>query len=150
MGAAPPWRTGAPTRRPTHPSSLVCPSAATPVRRTRVCFSGGWWPPPGDPRPPPGDPLSPSGDPAASCTTGTVTCVAPNALGTVCPSLPVRSCWCVRGHRPSLALVDGPYRLSCAKSRTLSLTITVPYIYKNLDTMLTISEHLCEGLMVSL
>jgi len=85
----------------------------------------------------------PPGDPAASRTTGTVTCVAPNALSTVCPSLPVHSCWCVRGHRPTLALVDGPYRLSCAKSRTLSLTFTVPYIYKNLDTMLTISEHLC-------
>jgi hypothetical protein len=99
---------------------------------------------------PPGDPLSPPGDPAASCTTGTVTCVAPNAMSTVCPSLPVRSCWCVRGHRPTLALVDGAYRLSRAKSRTLSLTLTVPYIYKNYDTMLTISEHLCVGLMVSL
>jgi hypothetical protein len=79
-----------------------------------------------------------------------VTCVAPNALSTVCPPLPVRSCWRVRGHRPTLALADGPYRLSRAKSRTLSLTLTVPYIYKNYDTMLTISEHLCEGLMVSL
>ena len=85
----------------------------------------------------------PPGDPAASRTTGTVTCVAPNAQSTVCPSLPVHSCWCVRGHRPTLTLVDGPYRLSRAKSRTLSLTFTVPYIYKNLDTKLTISEHLC-------
>jgi len=102
------------------------------------------------PWPPPGDPLSLPGDPAASCTTGTVTCVAPNALSTVCPSLPVRSCWCVRGHRPSLALADGPCRRSRAKSRTLSLTYTVPYIYFFFDTMLTISEHLCEGLMVSL
>jgi hypothetical protein len=143
VGAAPPWRTGAPTRRPTHRSSLVCLSAATPVRRTRVCFSGGRWPPPGDP-------LSPTGDPVASCTTGTVTCVGPNALSTVCPSLPVRSCWRVRGHRPTLALVDGAYRPSRAKSRTLSLELTVPYIYKNYDTMLTISEHLCVGLMVSL
>jgi hypothetical protein len=143
VGAAPLWRTGAPTRRPTHPSSLVCPSAATPVRRTRVCLSGGRWPPPGDP-------LSPPGDLAASCTTGTVTCVAPNAMSTVCPSLPVRSCWCVRGHRPTLALVDGPCRRSRAKSRTLSLQLTVPYIYRNYDTMLTISEHLCVGLMVSL
>ena len=150
MGAAPLWRAGAPTRRPTHRPSPVCLSAAAPVRRTRVCLSGGGCPPPGDPRSPQGDPLSPPGDPAASCTTGTVTCVAPNALSTVCPSLPVRSCWCVRGHRPTLALADGPYRLSRAKSRTLSLTLTVPYIYKNYDTMLTISEHLCEGLMVSL
>jgi hypothetical protein len=97
-----------------------------------------------------GDPLAPPGHPAASCTTGTVTCVAPNAMSTVCPSLPVRSCWCVRGHRPTLSLVDGPCRRSRAKSRTLSLTLTVPYIYRNHDTMLTISEHLCEGLMVSL
>ena len=143
MSAAPLGRTGAPTRRPTHRPSPVCPSAASPVRRTRVFLSGGEWPPPADHWRPPGDP-------AASCTTGTVTCVAPNALSTVCPSLPVHSCWCVRGHRPTLALVDGPYRLSGAKSRTLSPKLTVPYIYKNYDTMLTISEHLCKGLSVSL
>jgi hypothetical protein len=121
----------------------VCLSAATPVRRTRVCLSGGGCPPPRDPlaTPPP---------PVLLVLVLAVTCVAPNALSTVCPPLPVRSCWRVRRHRPTLALVDGPYRLSRAKSRTLSLTFTVPYIYKNYDTMLTISEHLCEGLMVSL
>ena len=143
MGAAPLWRAGAPTRRPTHRPSLVRPSAATPVRRTRVCLSGGRWPPPGDP-------LSTPPPPVLLVLVVAVTCVAPNALSTVCPPLPVRSCWRVRGHRPTLALADGPYRLSRAKSRTLSLTLTVPYIYKNYDTMLTISEHLCEGLMVSL
>jgi hypothetical protein len=143
VGAAPLWRAGAPTRRPTHRPSPVCLSAAAPVRRTRVCLSGGGCPPPGDPlfTPPP---------PVLLVLVVAVTCVAPNALSTVCPPLPVRSCWRVRGHRPTLALADGPYRLSRAKSRTLSLTLTVPYIYRNHDTMLTISEHLCVGLMVSL
>ena len=104
-----------------------------------------------------GDPLAPPGHPRRLLYYGVGGCGHlrcperyPNALSTVCPPLPVRSCCCVRGHRPTLALVDGPYRLSRAKSRTLSLTLTVPYIYKNYDTMLTISEHLCEGLMVSL
>jgi hypothetical protein len=147
VGAAPPWRTGAPTRRPTHRPSPVCLSAAAPVRRTRVCFSGGGCPPPWRP---PGFPWPPPPPPVLLVLVVAVTCVAPNALSTVCPSLPVRSCWCVRGHRPSLALADGPYRLSRAKSRTLSLTLTVPYIYLFYDTMLTISEHLSEGLMVSL
>jgi hypothetical protein len=147
VGAAPPWRTGAPTRPPTHRPSLVCLSAATPVRRTRVFFTGARCPPPGHPlatlwTPPP--------PPVLRVLVVAVTCVVPNAVSTACPPLPVRSCWCVRGHRPTLALVDGPYRLSRAKSRTLSLTITVPYIYKFYDTMLTISEHLCVGLMVSL
>jgi len=102
----------------------------------------------------PGHPWTLPGHPAASCTTGVGGCghlrCSPNAMSTACPSLPVRSCWRVRGHRPTLALADGPYRLSRAKSRTLLLTLTVPYIYFFYDTMLTISEHLCVGLMVSL
>ncbi len=147
MGAAPLWRAGAPTRRPTHrPSPVcVCPPPLPCDGHVFASRAAG-----GHPLPPPWRPLATPGAPAASCTTGTVTCVAPNALSTVCPPLPVRSCWRVRGHRPTLALADGAYRLSRAKSRTLSLKLTVPYIYFFYDTMLTISEHLCVGLMVSL
>ena len=147
MGAAPPVEDRCADTTADAPALTGCLSAAAPGRRTRVCLSGGGWPPPGAPLatlwPPPPPPV-------LLVLVVAVTCVAPNALSTVCPSLPVRSCWCVRGHRPTLALVDGPYRLSRAKSRTLSLTFTVPYIYFFFDTMLTISEHLCEGLMVSL
>jgi hypothetical protein len=147
VGAAPPGKTGAPTRRPTHPSSPVCLSAAALGRRTRVFLSGGGCPPPWRP---PGSPWPPPPPPVLLVLVVAVTCVAPNALSTVCSPLPVRMCWRVRGHRPTLALLDGPYRLSGAKSRTLLPTLTVPYIYFFFDTMLTISEHLCVGLMVSL
>ena len=104
--------------------TCVCPS----VRPTDTCLplGGGW--------PPPGDPLAPSPPPVLVVA---VTCVAPNAMSTVCPSLPVRSCCRVRGHRPSLALLDGACRPSRAKSRTLLPKLTVPYIYFFFDTMLS-------------
>ena len=147
MGAAPPLESRCADTTADAPA-LTCVSVRRHSRAADTCLPLGGpvatpWRPPGSPWPPPPPPV-------LLVLVLAVTCVAPNALSTVCPSLPVRSCWCVRGHRPTLALVDGPYRLSRAKSRTLSLTLTVPYIYKNYDTMLTISEHLCEGLMVSL
>ena len=146
MGAAPLWRAGAPTRRPTHrPSPGVCPPPLPGDGHVFSSRAAGV-----HPLATPGHPLDTPPPPVLLVLVLAVTCVAPNALSTVCPPLPVRSCWRVRGHRPTLALVDGPYRLSRAKSRTLLLTLTVPYIYFFFDTMLTISEHLCEGLMVSL
>ena len=131
--------------RRTGPHRCVCPPPLPCGGHVFASRGAG-----GHPLATPGHPLVTPPPPVLLVLVVAVTCVAPNALSTVCPSLPVRSCWCVRGHRHSLALADGPYRLSRAKSRTLSLTLTVPYIYRNHDTMLTISEHLCEGLMVSL
>lgn len=102
------------------------------VSPTDTCLSlGGGWPPPGDPLAPPPPPV----------LVVAVTCVAPNALSTVCPSLPVRICCRVRGHRPSLALLDGACRPSRAKSRTLLPKLPFPYIYFFFDTMLSNSEH---------
>ena len=154
MGAAP---LGGPVRRHdgrrTGPHLCVCPPPLPSGGHVFSSLAPGvhplatpWTPPP---------------PPVLRVLVVAVTCVVPNALSTACPPLPVRSCWCVRGHRPTLALVDGAYRLSRAKSRSLSLTITVPYIYKFYDTMLTkytllkwlplkslssIPVHMCTGL----
>jgi len=131
--------------RRTRPHLCVCPPPLPGDGHVFASRGAG-----GHPLATPSRPLATPPPPVLLVLVLAVTCVAPNALSTVCPPLPVRMCWRVRGHRPTLALVDGPYRPSSAKSRTLSPTLTVPYIYKNYDTMLTISEHLCEGLMVSL
>jgi hypothetical protein len=135
--------------RRTRPHRCVCPPPLSGDGHVFSSRAAGVHPL-GDPLAPPGSPWPPPPPPVLLVLVVAVTCVAPNALSTVCSPLPVRMCWRVRGHRPTLALLDGPYRLSGAKSRTLLPTLTVPYIYFFFDTMLTISEHLCVGLMVSL